>query len=156
MRVTDVMQTNLRTIRGTDTVGEAIALLAESHVSGVPVVDDHGRLVGVLSNSDILEALAEHTDPEAREAVFEQTVVQEVMTPRPQTINPEATIRDAAQLMMIVTGEAKAGALLCALEGAVSPTCPASILQTHANVLVLADEAAASLLRKTPKCRIAA
>lgn len=96
MRVTDVMQTNLRTIRGTDTVGEAIALLAESHVSGVPVVDDHGRLVGVLSNSDILEALAEHTDPEAREAVFEQTVVQEVMTPRPQTINPEATIRDAA------------------------------------------------------------
>ncbi|HMV32099.1 MAG: CBS domain-containing protein [Gemmatimonadales bacterium] len=100
MRVTDVMQTNLRTIRGTDTVGEAIALLAESHVSGVPVVDDHGRLVGVLSNSDILEALAEHTDPEAREAVFEQTVVQEVMTPRPQTINPEATIRDAAQRML--------------------------------------------------------
>lgn len=100
MRVTDVMQANLRTIRGTDTVGEAIALLAESHVSGVPVVDDHGRLVGVLSNSDILEALAEHTDPEAREAVFEQTVVQEVMTPRPQTINPEATIRDAAQRML--------------------------------------------------------
>lgn len=100
MRVIDVMQTNLRTIRGTDTVGEAIALLAESHVSGVPVVDDHGRLVGVLSNSDILEALAEHTDPEAREAVFEQTVVQEVMTPRPQTINPEATIRDAAQRML--------------------------------------------------------
>ncbi len=100
MRVIDVMQTNLRTIRGTDTVGEAISLLAESHVSGVPVVDDHGRLVGVLSNSDILEALAEHTDPEAREAVFEQTVVQEVMTPRPQTINPEATIRDAAQRML--------------------------------------------------------
>lgn len=100
MRVIDVMQTNLRTIRGTDTVGEAISLLAESHVSGVPVVDDHGRLVGVLSNSDILEALAEHTDPEAREAVFEQTVVREVMTPRPQTINPEATIRDAAQRML--------------------------------------------------------
>lgn len=100
MRVTDVMQTNLRTIRGTDTVGEAISLLAESHVSGVPVVDDHGRLVGVLSNSDILEALAEHTDPESREAVFEQTLVQEVMTPRPQTINPEATIRDAAQRML--------------------------------------------------------
>ena len=100
MRGTDVMQTNLRTIRGTDTVGEAISLLAESHVSGVPAVDDHGRLVGVLSNSDILEALAEHTDPESREAVFEQTLVQEVMTPRPQTINPEATIRDAAQRML--------------------------------------------------------
>ena len=43
MRVADVMQTDLRTIRGTDNLTEAIALLAESHVSGVPVVDDHGR-----------------------------------------------------------------------------------------------------------------
>jgi len=100
MTVHDVMQTDLRTIRGTDTVGDAVALLAESHISGVPVVDDHGRLVGVLSNSDILEALAEHADPAAREAVFEDTVVQEVMTPRPQTINPEASVRDAAQRML--------------------------------------------------------
>lgn len=100
MRVMDVMQTQLRTIRGTDTVAEAIALLAESHVTGVPVIDDHGRLVGVLSNSDILDVLAEHSDPEAREAVFEETVVQEVMTPRPQTITPDATVRDAAQRML--------------------------------------------------------
>ncbi len=100
MRVTDVMQTNLRTVRGTDTVAEAISLLAESHVSGVPVIDDHGRLVGVLSSSDILETLAEHNDPEEREAIFDQTLVQEVMTPRPQTINPEATVRDAAQRML--------------------------------------------------------
>jgi CBS domain-containing protein len=100
MRVMDVMQTQLRTIRGTDTVADAIALLAESHVTGVPVIDDHGRLVGVLSNSDILEVLAEHSDPEAREAVFTETLVQEVMTPRPQTITPDATVRDAAQRML--------------------------------------------------------
>jgi CBS domain-containing protein len=100
MHVADVMQTDLRTIRGTDTVGEAVALLAESHVSGVPVIDDHGRLVGVLSNSDILEVLAEHSEPEAREAVFDETVVQEVMTPRPQTITPDADVRDAAQRML--------------------------------------------------------
>ena len=40
MRVADVMQTNLRMINGTDTIGEAITLLSESHVSGVPVVFD--------------------------------------------------------------------------------------------------------------------
>jgi CBS domain-containing protein len=100
MHVADVMQTNLRTMRGTDTVGEAISLLAESHVSGVPVVDEHGRLVGVLSSSDILGALAEHKEPEGREAVFEETLVQEVMTPRPQTITPDASLRDAAQRML--------------------------------------------------------
>jgi CBS domain-containing protein len=100
MRVADVMQTNLLTVRGTDTVASAIAMLAEGHVSGVPVIDDHGRLTGVLSSSDILETLAEHSEPEAREAVFEETMVQEVMTPRPQTITPEADVKDAAQRLL--------------------------------------------------------
>jgi CBS domain-containing protein len=100
MRVADVMQTDLRVIRGTDTVISAIGLLADNHVSGLPVVDEHGRLVGVLSSSDILETLAEHSDPEAREAVFEETLIQEIMTPRPQTITPEAELKDAAQRMV--------------------------------------------------------
>jgi CBS domain-containing protein len=100
MRVADVMQRNLRVIRGTDSVGDAIALLAENHVSGLPVVDDHGRLVGVLSSSDILETLAEHPEPEEREKVFDETQVLEVMTPRPQIIASTAALRDAAQRML--------------------------------------------------------
>jgi CBS domain-containing protein len=94
------MQTNLMTVRGTDTVGEAIALLAETHVSGVPVVAERGRLVGVLSNSDILEALASRPDPEERERLFDQTAVQEIMTARPQTITSDASVKDAAQRML--------------------------------------------------------
>ena len=100
MRVLDVMQTGLKAVRGTDTVGEAISLLAENHISGAPVIDEHGRLVGVLSHSDILEELSEHAEPEEREAVFDETLVQEIMTPRPQTIAPDAEIRDAAQRML--------------------------------------------------------
>lgn len=100
MRVADVMQTNLRTMNGSDTIRDAIGLLADSHLSGVPVLDDHGRLVGVLSSSDILSALAERQDPDSREQLFEETLVQEVMTPRPQTITPEAPVRDAAQRML--------------------------------------------------------
>ena len=100
MRVSEVMQTNLKVIGAADLVGDAVALLADNHVSGLPVVDAEGRLVGVLSNSDILQALAEHTDPVERERVFEQTEVRELMTPRPQTINPDANLRDAAQRML--------------------------------------------------------
>jgi len=100
MRVADVMQTDLKVILGTDTIAEAVNLLAEHHVTGLPVVDDHGRLAGVISNSDVLETLAEHPTPEAREMVFEETLVNEVMTPRPQVIGPEAPIKDAAQRML--------------------------------------------------------
>lgn len=100
MRVAEIMQSNLMTVRGTDTIGEAIALLAESHVSGVPVVAERGRLVGVLSNSDILEALADKSDPEERERLFEETTVQEIMTARPQTITSDASVKDAAQRML--------------------------------------------------------
>lgn len=100
MRVDEVMQTDLLTMRGTDTVGSAVTLLAQSHISGVPVVDDHGRLAGVLSSTDILGALAEHSEPDARESVFEDTLVQEIMTPRPETITPEASVKDAAQRMV--------------------------------------------------------
>lgn len=100
MKVADIMQTNLTTVRGTDTIGEAISLLAESHVSGVPVVAERGRLVGVLSNSDILEALADMADPEERERLFEVTTVQEIMTARPQTITSDAEVKDAAQRML--------------------------------------------------------
>ncbi|HEY7682794.1 MAG TPA: CBS domain-containing protein [Gemmatimonadales bacterium] len=100
MRVADVMQTELQVARGTDSLADTVSILAESHISGVPVVDEHRRLVGVLSNSDILEALAEHNDAESRAALFDQTTVQDVMTPRPQTITPEATVKDAAQRML--------------------------------------------------------
>lgn len=100
MRVADIMQTDLKVIAATDRVEEAITVLADHHVSGLPVVDDEGRFVGVISNSDILDALAEHTDPEAREQILAGTEVRELMTPRAQTIGPDATIRDAAQRML--------------------------------------------------------
>lgn len=51
-------------------------------------------------------------------------------------------IMNAARLLMLATGEAKADILARALTGPVTPHVPASILQQHASVLVLADEAA--------------
>lgn len=100
MRVVEIMSPKPKVINSTDTVAEAIGLLADYHVTGVPVVDDHGRLVGVLSNSDILEAIAEHGDKEERDTLLEATTVSEIMTPRPQTIAPDAPVTDAARRML--------------------------------------------------------
>ena len=54
MRVADLMQTNLKSIDLDETVAGAVVALAEQHVSGLPVVDHRGRLVGVISTTDIL------------------------------------------------------------------------------------------------------
>jgi glucosamine-6-phosphate deaminase len=56
------------------------------------------------------------------------------------------TIGDAAHLVMIATGESKAAPIAEMVEGPVSASCPASVLQFHPHVTVLVDEAAAGEL----------
>ena len=57
-----------------------------------------------------------------------------------------ATILEARHLLLIATGEGKAGAVAASVEGPVSASCPASVLQMHPHVTVLLDAAAASRL----------
>ena len=56
------------------------------------------------------------------------------------------TILEARHLLMVATGERKAGPVARALEGPVSAACPASILQLHERATVVLDPAAAKLL----------
>ncbi|MGO4804628.1 glucosamine-6-phosphate deaminase [Arthrobacter sp. 2MCAF15] len=60
------------------------------------------------------------------------------------------TILEARQLLLVVNGADKAEILREALAGPVSPACPASVLQLHGHVTVVADEAAAARLAALP------
>ena len=55
-------------------------------------------------------------------------------------------IMQARSILLIASGEAKAEAMYQALFGPITPTVPASILQLHNNVSIVADEAALSLI----------
>ncbi len=57
------------------------------------------------------------------------------------------TILDARELVLLAFGEAKAEAVAGAVEGPVSASLPASVIQLHPEVTVLVDEAAAARLR---------
>jgi glucosamine-6-phosphate deaminase len=65
------------------------------------------------------------------------------------------TILAARHLVLLATGEAKAGAVALAVEGPVAAVVPASALQLHPHATVVADEAAASKLRLAPYFRAA-
>ncbi len=100
MRVADLMQRKVKTIASDATVDEAIVSLADAHISGMPVVDGTGRVIGIVSSTDVLTAEAEAEDRDARQALLDATTVRDVMTPRPYTIAPEEDIREAACQML--------------------------------------------------------
>lgn len=56
------------------------------------------------------------------------------------------SIMRSKKIILIATGASKAEAVKEMINGPVTPGCPASILQQHADTVILLDEAAASLL----------
>lgn len=100
MRVAELMESEVQTVPTDAVVNDAVVTLAESRITGLPVVDGGGRLVGVISTTDILASEEEAEDQTAREALFERTFVRDLMTPRPLTISPDADIKEAAQQML--------------------------------------------------------
>jgi CBS domain-containing protein len=100
MKVIDLMHRDVRTLNPDATVADAIVALSDAHVTGLPIVDQLGQLLGVLSTSDVLEAEAEAGDSEARTTVLEETRVSDLMTLRPITVSPDTTVQEAARQML--------------------------------------------------------
>ncbi len=57
------------------------------------------------------------------------------------------TILEARRIVLIATGKTKAAAVAAAIDGTMTADCPASWLQSHADVTFVVDEAAASELK---------
>jgi CBS domain-containing protein len=100
MRVAELMQRQVKTVGGDTSIAEAVVSMADAHVSGMPVVDAAGKVIGVLSTTDVLAAEAEAGDVEARQTLFENTSVRDIMTPRPYTVAPDEDVREAARQML--------------------------------------------------------
>ena len=50
----DLMQRDIVTVSPDDTLREALALMTDSHVTGLPVMDGNSQCVGLITASDIL------------------------------------------------------------------------------------------------------
>jgi CBS domain-containing protein len=59
MIAADIMQKDLVTIRDNATLTDLAKLLTEKRITGVPVVDERGALVGVVSQTDLVRGLRE-------------------------------------------------------------------------------------------------
>jgi CBS domain-containing protein len=95
MRVSDMMQPDVRTIERNQLLRDAVLELADAHVTALAVVDASGQLKGVLSTADVLQAQAETAEED-----WAERTISDVMSPVPVTISPEATAQEAAQVML--------------------------------------------------------
>jgi CBS domain-containing protein len=100
MRVSDLMQADLETVSPDTSVNDVFVTLAESRVSALPVVDGAGRLVGVISKTDIVASEEDAEGQAGRAALFETTLVRDLMTSPALTIAADASIQDAARQML--------------------------------------------------------
>jgi CBS domain-containing membrane protein len=100
VRVAELMASEVKAVAPDMSVADAVGLMTEHHISALPVIDTHSRLLGVISNTDILQAAAEATDEQSRQQLFEGTDVRDLMTPRPATVRLETDVKEAAQQML--------------------------------------------------------
>jgi CBS domain-containing protein len=63
MNAGDIMTPKPMTVRVEDTLYEAVRLMIRHRVSGLPVVDPDGHVVGILTEGDLLERAETGTEP---------------------------------------------------------------------------------------------
>ncbi len=105
MRATDIMSRPVYTVRPTDTVELAAALLAEKQITAAPVVDGAGDLVGMVSEGDLLwhRVPADPTAHHWRASTVDTQrpkLVAEVMSRRPFVAGLATDVADIAELML--------------------------------------------------------
>ena len=57
MKTSDVMTRQVTTVHPDDTVAHAVRLMLQKRVSGLPVIDSDGRLVGIVTPTDVTRAV---------------------------------------------------------------------------------------------------
>ncbi|HSO25650.1 MAG TPA: CBS domain-containing protein [Methanobacteriaceae archaeon] len=122
--VQDAMQKDVITLRRVDKIEDAAKILREKKISGAPVVDEDNKMIGIVSEGDIMRLLEFHSPnlnlilpspldlielPIRMKSEYDEisaglkkaslVLVQEIMTRKVINISPEKSISDAAELM---------------------------------------------------------
>lgn len=111
-KVAEVMTREILTVHPEATLAEVVEKLLDKPFTALPVVDETGRLLGIVSDTDLLErgdmevsiSLKRATDPEIARSLIQRLrqntrKVSDVMTQNPVTIGPQAALGEAARLM---------------------------------------------------------
>ncbi len=115
MNVRDVMAENVFSLKQSDTLRTAAQLLTSKVISGAPVVDDAGKLVGIISEKDIFRALfptheefnnnpelwTDFNKLERAASQHADITVEKIMTKKVVTVDPDMSIMRVGSLLLV-------------------------------------------------------
>ena len=90
--IAEVMNKSVVTVDPTSSIGEAAEKMIEAGVGAVVVMEDMVRIVGIVTERDLMRAVAQRA--RAAEARVRQWMTESVVT-----IEPDTEIKDAAKMM---------------------------------------------------------
>ena len=110
MLVQDVMSKKVVTVLKYESIMHVAKILSEKNISGLPVVDKEKKVIGVITQADILSMVEMKKEPSFKdllknligEHLPERKIgdsVGDIMASPAVTINPHANIAEAAQIM---------------------------------------------------------
>jgi len=86
------MSTELVTIRKEASIQEAMALMKQKSIRHLPVVDEHMKLLGWITDADLRGVLIA--------SMLEELILEDVMIRKPFTVNPEMPLEDVARVLL--------------------------------------------------------
>lgn len=118
LRVRDLMTRKVMTVSPDAPVHEVARLMEQNAISGVPVVDEHGRVLGLVTDLDLIVRNTRFEPPAFFQLLDGRipletpghyrkrlrhmlgTQARDVMTERPETIGPDAEAESVTELMV--------------------------------------------------------
>ena len=100
--VKDVMTESPSALGDDANLTQLYDLMDSKHVRHVPITDDEGRLVGIVSHRDLIKGALFGGDDmpvTAQREMLEQSKVDEIMVRDPQTIEPEDGLKLAGEMI---------------------------------------------------------
>lgn len=103
LTVADLMHTDVITVKESEPVARAIQIMAERNIKRLPVVDEAGRLVGMVSRVDVLRAMAQ---PQAAErprrapTPGQHVTVGEIMTTEVPTVRADQPLSSVVDQLL--------------------------------------------------------
>ncbi len=110
MRVQDVMTRNVLSITKYENIMQVANILTEKNISGLPVVDKENKVIGIITQADILSMVGvsrEHTFKDLLKYMLGERLperrigdlVGDIMTSPALTIKPDTNVAEAVKIM---------------------------------------------------------